>query len=282
MASGRFEVEQFEEDEALAGELHRLSPAELILADEQCYPESAQNRVGLRRLPPWEFDQENAVTLLTRQFNTRDLAGFGCDDQPVALGAAGALLGYVQETQRTALPHIQRLTKIQRENAIIIDAASRRNLELDTNLAGGTDNTLFQVMDKTATPMGGRLLKRWINRPERDRGVLNDRLDAVDHLRDDYRFESLQAHLERIGDMERILARVALKSARPRDLARLRDAPPGDTGTQVRAGGIRARSVACHRREGPPLSTNDRSAEARDHRQSARGGARRRGDRPRL
>lgn len=224
LASGRFEVEEFSGDDALASELHRLSPSELILADQETYPDTAENRVGVRTLPPWEFDHDNAVTLLTKQFNTRDLRGYGCEDQHTAVGAAGALLGYVQETQRAALPHIQGLTTLQWDDAIIIDAASRRNLELDTNLSGGRDNTLLQVMDQTVTPMGSRLLNRRINRPERNQSMLNSRLDAVDYLGNDYRFESLQTHLKQIGDIERILARVALKSARPRDLARLRDA----------------------------------------------------------
>lgn len=223
LASGRFEVEEFSGEDALTSEIHRLNPAELILVDEEVYPDSAENRVGVRRLSPWEFDFDNAVTLLTRQFKTRDLRGFGCEDQRIAIGAAGALLAYVQETQRAALPHIQGLTSLKWDDAIIIDAASRRNLELDTNLSGGTDNTLLQVMDKTVTPMGSRLLNRWINRPARSHDLLNARLDAVDYLREDDRFESLRTHLAQIGDIERILARVALKSARPRDLARLRD-----------------------------------------------------------
>ena len=224
LASGRFEVIQLPNEDALSSEIHRINPAELILCDDQTYPRELEQRVGVRRRPVWEFDLMAAKTCLTRQFGTRDLDGFDCQDLPAAISAAGCLLGYVQETQRTALPHIQGLTTLRRDEAVIIDGASRRNLELDTNLQGGRENTLFQVLDRTSTAMGSRLLNRWIQRPIRDRLVLNGRLDCVEYLLNGYRFEALQAHLKPIGDIERILARVALRSARPRDLARLRDA----------------------------------------------------------
>ncbi|MCB1644683.1 MAG: DNA mismatch repair protein MutS [Pseudomonadales bacterium] len=224
LASGRFEIMEASDEEALTSELHRISPAELIICDDLRYPPSARNHVGVRNRPLWEFDYDNAVQSLTRQFGTRDLDGFGAGELKLAIAAAGCVLGYVQETQRTSLPHITGLTTLQRDEAVIIDAASRRNLELDTNIAGGQTGTLFHVLDKTSTAMGSRLLARWINRPVRDHGLLNLRLDSVDFLQSDYRFENLQEILHQIGDIERILSRVALRSARPRDLARLRDA----------------------------------------------------------
>ncbi|MEX2326206.1 MAG: DNA mismatch repair protein MutS, partial [Pseudomonadales bacterium] len=223
LASGRFEILELPDEESLAGELQRLNPSELILPDEEHYPKVARDRVGARRRPAWEFDQDNAQRTLTRQFNTRDLSAFDCDHLPVATTAAGCLLHYVAETQRTELPHIQKLSPLTRDDAIVIDAASRRNLELDTNIGGGQENTLFAVMDKTATAMGSRLLSRWLNRPLRDRQVLGARQQAVAFLMDSYRDEDVHLHLRRIGDCERILARVALRSARPRDLSRLRD-----------------------------------------------------------
>ncbi|MFT7042140.1 MAG: DNA mismatch repair protein MutS [Candidatus Azotimanducaceae bacterium] len=224
LASGRFEVMELLDDDALVGEIHRINPAELILCDDAVYPTAAAKRVGVRHRPVWEFDLDSATACLTRQFSTRDLAGFGCEQMPAAICAAGCLMTYVQETQRTALPHITGLTTLRRDEAVFIDAASRRNLELDTNIGGGRDNTLFQVLDQTVTAMGSRQLNRWIQRPIRDQISLNARLDSVAYLIDNYRFETLRAHLKPIGDMERILARVALRSARPRDLARLRDA----------------------------------------------------------
>lgn len=223
LASGRFEVVELPDEESLISELHRLDPAELLLPDEDGYPQGAARRVGVRRRPPWEFDVEHATEKLTRQFGTRDLSGFGCEHMTAAIGAAGCLLGYVAETQRSELPHLQGLSPLTRDDAVLIDAASRRNLELVTNIAGGSDNTLLSVIDRTATAMGGRLLNRWINRPIRDHGVLNERQHAVEHLIGDYRFEAVRDLLGNIGDCERILSRVALRSARPRDLARLRD-----------------------------------------------------------
>lgn len=223
LASGRFEILELPDADSLTAELHRLSPAELILPDDGDYPQSATGRVGVRRRPVWEFDFDNAVKLLCTQFGTRDLAGFGCDRLGNAVAAAGCLLAYVRETQRAELPHITGLTVLDRNEALIIDAASRRNLELSTNISGGNTNTLISVVDRTATAMGSRLLGRWIHRPVRDHGVLAGRQQAIEYLADNYRFERIAGFLGNIGDCERILARVALRSARPRDLARLRD-----------------------------------------------------------
>jgi DNA mismatch repair protein MutS len=224
LGSGRFELMEVTDEDSLTSELHRLSAAELIVADDDQHPPAVAKHAGLRKRPPWEFDYEESLVMLTRQFKTRDLEGFGCAHQKAAICAAGSLLGYVKETQRTELPHIQTINPISHDDAVLIDSASRRNLELTTNISGGRDNTLFQVMDKTFTSMGSRLLNRWINRPIRSRKTLIARQDAVELLVQNYQYESLQKHLQRIGDIERILARVALKSARPRDLARLRDA----------------------------------------------------------
>ncbi len=224
LGSGRFELSELSGEEALSSELHRLAPAELIVSEDSTYPPPVTNHSGLRKQPPWEFDYQQSLDALTRQFKTRDLAGFGCADQITAICAAGCLLGYVRETQRSELPHIRTLNPITHDESVQIDAASRRNLELDTNIAGGSDNTLFQVLDNTATSMGSRLLRRWINRPLRSRETLVPRQDAIELLIQNYQYEGLQIHLKQVGDVERILARVALKSARPRDLARLRDA----------------------------------------------------------
>ncbi len=224
LTSGRFEIEECQSEEALSGELQRLSPAELILNEAKNYPPFAENRAGTRHQPAWEFDYENARQILTSQFQTRDLGGFDCDGMDTAIEAAGCLLQFVQQTQRTALPHIRGLTVVRREESVLLDASSRRNLELNRNLSGGRENTLLSVLDRTSTAMGSRLLSRWVNCPIRSRELLNHRLDAIGYLVTDYRFEALQKQLHNIGDVERILARIAIQSARPRDLARLRDA----------------------------------------------------------
>ncbi len=227
LASGRFEVTEITGDEPLTSELHRLSPAELILSDEIDYPPAVNQMAGVRLRPPWEFDATSAMQSLTSQFNTQDLGGFGCDDLTSAIAAAGCLLGYVKETQKTELPHIRQVRPIAAEDAVLIDSASRRNLEITTNIGGGEDNTLAAVLDNTSTAMGSRFLKRWLHRPIRSREVLQQRQDAIEEILTSRKFDDLSNHLKTIGDIERILARVALLSARPRDLSKLRDALNG-------------------------------------------------------
>ncbi len=221
IGAGRFQVLEVEGLEAALGELQRLSPAELLVPDNLAISEITEQRRGLRRRAPWEFELETAQRLLAQQFGTQDLAGFGCDHMLVALAAAGCLLAYAKETQRTALPHINSLQSENREEAVVMDAATRRNLELDTNLTGGDENTLFHVLNTSATAMGGRLLRRWLNRPLRDLTTLKLRQQSISALLTNYHFETLRGTLRQIGDLERILGRVALRSARPRDLSRL-------------------------------------------------------------
>ncbi len=221
MASGRFLVLEVEGLDAALGELQRLSPVELLLSDHLTTPTLIENRKGLRRRGPWEFELETAQRLLVQQFGTKDLAGFGCDHLKTALCAAGCLLSYARETQRTALPHVRSFAHENRDEAVIMDAATRRNLELDTNLNGGDEHTLFSVLNRAATSMGSRLLRRWLNRPLRDIGQLNLRQAAMAALQNNYAFEPIHGVLKQVGDMERILGRLALRSTRPRDLSRL-------------------------------------------------------------
>jgi len=222
LGSGRFTILEVSGEEALLGELERLRPAELLYAEDALLPKAGQSRNGGRARPPWHFDKATATRLLTGQFRTRDLAGFGAEGLDAAVTAAGALLQYVQETQRTALPHLTGLMVERRDDALILDAATRRNLELELSLVGRHEFTLAGVMDRSVTPMGGRLLRRWLNRPLRDHGELKNRFHCIGTLIEDRRYEPLRERLNGIGDVERILARVALKSARPRDLGQLR------------------------------------------------------------
>ncbi|WP_372598806.1 DNA mismatch repair protein MutS [Amphritea sp.] len=224
ISTGRFSLLEITGEEALHGELERIKPAEILFNDGHNLAQSLQSYKGLRPQAPWNFERETAERLLCQQFQTKDLTGFGCDHLPVALGAAGCLLQYAKDTQRTALPHIRRLILEQRDDSVILDAATRKNLEIDINLAGGRENTLASVIDKTATPMGSRMLRRWLNRPLRCRNTLQARQVALQWLISDYRFEQLSPPLKQIGDIERVLARVALRSARPRDLERLKNA----------------------------------------------------------
>lgn len=220
IGSGRFQVFEVKGIDAMLVEIQRLDPAELLLNESIEHPELSGRR-GVRKQAPWLFDLDSARRQLNQQFNTHDLQGFGCAHLTVALAAAGCLLQYARETQRTALPHIRAISHERREDSVILNAATRRNLEIDTNLAGGPENTLLSVLDKTRTAMGGRLLRRWLNRPLSQRTILEGRQQAIAALLHNYRFEAMRDALKPIGDMERILTRVALRSARPRDLSRL-------------------------------------------------------------
>jgi DNA mismatch repair protein MutS len=223
LTGGRFHVQQLDNSEALAGELERLRPAELLLPEDQAEPPATISAGGTTRRPPWHFDHDSAVRLLNQQLGTHDLSGFGCAEMPLALGAAGALLQYLSDTQRSALPHITRLQVDNHEDGIIIDAATRRNLELIEAASGKRQHSLAGLLDTTATPMGSRLLRRWVSRPLRDQVAVRERHAAIACLLDRHLEEPLRDLLRGIGDIERILARVALKTARPRDLAVLRD-----------------------------------------------------------
>ncbi len=224
ISSGRFFVLQVTDPEALLSELERLNPAELLVCDEVDLPAGIAGRRGLRKQPPWHFQLDSAVLLLTRQLRTRDLSGFGCDDMPLAIQAAGCLLQYARDTQRTTLPHIRTLGVQHHADSVIIDAATRRNLELESNLSGGRDKTLASIIDNTMTAMGSRMLLRWLNRPLRSRPLLLQRQGGIGQLLEQYRYEALQAVLAQIGDIERVYTRVALRSARPRDLIKIREA----------------------------------------------------------
>ncbi|MGB5607367.1 MAG: DNA mismatch repair protein MutS [Gammaproteobacteria bacterium] len=221
LAGARFSVQQLQGTEALLSELQRLQAAELITSEDITLPAEAAQHRGLRHQPPWSFDTGSARGLLTEQFGTKDLSGFGCEDLPAAIGAAGALLQYVRNTQRTALPHLRSLQVENRSDGLVLDAATRRNLELEESVSGQHQHTLTGVLDRTATTMGGRLLRRWLHRPVRDQELLRQRHRCIEQLRDGILHAELHARLGGIADIERILTRIALKSARPRDLAGL-------------------------------------------------------------
>ena len=221
LAAGRFTVLEEHGRIMLAAELERLKPAELLIPEGGSL-EGLRRSMALRTRPPWHFELASASRLLTDQLGTLDLKGFGVDELPLAISAAGALLQYVRDTQKTALPHIRGLTVEERADALVIDAATRRNLELDESLGGRDDATLFALLDQCVTAMGSRALRRWLNRPLTDQEVLRRRYQGLAALSEARRFETLRERLRGIGDVERILARVALRSARPRDLTQLR------------------------------------------------------------
>ncbi len=201
------------------------------------------------RGPPWHFEPETCARALNEQLGTHDLQGFGLCGAALAVCAAGALLQYVRDTQKAAVPHIRTLQVEQRGDALMLDAATRRNLELDTSLSGNPDATLFALIDRCVTAMGSRQLRRWLNRTLTDHIPLRQRYQAIAALIDQRRFESLRQPLAGIGDVERILSRVALRSARP----------PGSGAAAQRH---RPAAGSCHRRHrtGRRLAPVERAA----------------------
>jgi DNA mismatch repair protein MutS len=220
LSSGRFSILEAQGEEALASEIERLRPAEVLIPEQLSTTISAH----VRERPTWHFDEASCTRLLCEQFATRDLAGFGCAGRSLAIRAAGCLLQYVRDTQKAALPHLRGLRTEERSDAVLLDAATRRNLELDVSLADRPECTVAAVLDQTATAMGSRELRRWLHRPLRDRLSVELRLAAIDALISHALCEPLHELLQHVGDIERSLGRVALKSARPRDLAQLREA----------------------------------------------------------
>jgi DNA mismatch repair protein MutS len=221
LSSGRFNVLEGIGEEALTGEIERIRPAELLVPEQGL---SIALTMQVRERPIWHFELDTCTRTLCEQFATRDLSGFGCAHYSHAIRAAGCLLQYVRDTQKAALPHLRGLRTEERSDAVLLDAATRRNLELDISLADRPECTVAAVLDQTATAMGGRELRRWLHRPLRDRRAIELRLNAVSVLIDQGLYRSVHDVLSQVGDIERGLARVALKSARPRDLAQLRDA----------------------------------------------------------
>ena len=223
LASGRFICSELSGAEALDAELERLQAAEVLVDEAMPIPSALGSHRSVRRWPAWHFEPEAATRVLCAHFRTRDLEAFGLQSAPLGVKAAGALLAYVLQTQRGALPHVRNLSIEERSGTLILDAASRRNLEISRALSGNDEHTLAGVLDRTATAMGARRLRRWLHRPERNRPILDARHNVVGELLG-YDHAALRQRLRPIGDMERIVARVALRSARPRDLAQLRDA----------------------------------------------------------
>jgi DNA mismatch repair protein MutS len=229
LAAGQFHVLEARADD-LASELERLKPAETLVPDSLALPGleamTAREKMCLKRLPPWHFDNGAAIRNLSRQFETHDLSGFGCEGLDISLGAASALLDYVRLTQGMNIAHIKTL-KVERDDTFVrMDASTRRNLEISETISGEPSHTLLSLLDTCATNMGSRLLRHWLHHPLRDRTTIQDRLDAVSFLMtgtDPAPYLSVRQYFKHMADIERIAARIALRSARPRDLSGLRD-----------------------------------------------------------
>jgi len=223
LSSGRFAAKTIA-PEQLAAELARLAPTELLLPEDFSHPALAHGRTALTRRPAWQFDTERGHRVLTEHFGMRDLGAFGCEDQPLLQAAAGLLLDYARQTQQAALPHVTGLGLEQSDAYVTLDAAARRTLELTETLRGETEPTLFSELDRCVTGMGSRLLKTWLHHPLRQPSQRRPRLAAIRGLLETPAVSTrLRTTLKGMSDLERIAARIALKSARPRDLSGLRD-----------------------------------------------------------
>ena len=226
LGGARFVLREAASRAALEAELERLAPAEILVAEDFDTALDETWRPRLRRLPAWRFELGAATRTLSTHFGVDDLSGFGCAKLPAAVAAAGALLDYCRETQGSTLPHLTTLTVERADDTLAMDRATRRNLELTEALSGEPQHSLLGILDTTRTAMGARLLRRWLVQPSRDQGLLRRRHHAVAALTTSLDLEALRTALREIHDIERITSRIALGTARPRDLSRLRDALP--------------------------------------------------------
>ncbi|MBV1776309.1 DNA mismatch repair protein MutS [Burkholderiaceae bacterium DAT-1] len=222
LSSGDFRVMETQ-PETLASELERLRPAEVLMPDDLTSELAIGSGYMIRKVAAWQFDQESGLRNLSKQFQTQDLAGFGLNGAGVAVGCAGALLEYARQTQCAALPHLTGLISEHAGQYLSLDAATRRNLELTETIRGEASPTLFSVLDNCATSMGSRALQHWLHHPLRDQRQIIERRDAIRDLIETGADDRLHGMLRNVHDIERISARIALRSARPRDLAALRE-----------------------------------------------------------
>ncbi len=230
LSTGTFIVQTCASRMQLAGEIERIQPAEVLLPEDAGL--ELKNGIARKHLPVWHFETESAVIALCKQFGVHDLGGYGCKDQPLAIGAAGALLQYVKDTQKSALPHLDGLRLYQNDEYLQIDSVSRINLEIEQSTRGQKSHSLVGVLDRSVSTMGARYLRTWLCQPTRNRDVLQKRHAAIAQLIEHNEFESLQEKLGEVSDIERIRSRIALRTAQPRDLDALR-------GTLAVAPGIR-------------------------------------------
>ena len=225
LSSGRFLLQTCNSIQELYDEIERIQPAEILLAEDALLNTNLtvlSDKYTSRSIPTWHFEFESSVTELCKQFGTKDLSGYGCDNHPFAISAAGAVLQYVKDTQKTQLPHIDGLQICHKDEYLAIDSVTRKNLEIETSTQGDSKHSLVNVLDKTACAMGSRCLRTWLNQPTRIESVLLQRHAAISELLQLNNYDDIHNLLTNIKDIERIRSRIALKTAQPRDLDALR------------------------------------------------------------
>ena len=221
MCSGLFQLNEVDSQDVFISEIDRINPKEILIAEDSSVLKLLGQDSCIRKRNSWEYDLDTAERVLNNHFGTKNLTAFGCDDMKLGISAAGVLLQYALDTQKNSLPHIQQITAELQSSKVILDPTTRKNLEIDQAINGGTKNTLFEVLNTTGSSMGSRLLKRWLNEPSKDLKKLVCRQRSIASLQDNLLYDRVNQVLRYIGDMERILTRVALRSARPRDITRL-------------------------------------------------------------
>lgn len=223
LSGGRFHLQQASDEGQLLATIMRLQPAELLLPESFVLADISP-AISIKARPRWEFDKQKAKQLLKEQFGVSDLHAFGEQDYELAFPAAGCLLYYLQATQRQSLPHLTKITLENDQDFLLLDAATQKHLELFENYQGRQENTLLAVLDKTANPMGSRLLQRWLGRPLQQQSLIKERQQIILEIMQHQHDSNFHPLLKQAGDIERILSRIALQSARPRDLVQLRQA----------------------------------------------------------
>ncbi|MDE0323597.1 MAG: DNA mismatch repair protein MutS [Candidatus Poribacteria bacterium] len=230
LSTGEFQVTELMEPSRLWAEIHRFSPKECLFAetfeDEDMFDRlKTELKATLNDLPDWRFELDTARTELLQHFQTISLDGFGCEHLPTAIAAAGALIYYLNETQKQEVEHIVSLHTYTLSDFMVLDADTQRNLELTASIRdGSTKGTLLEVLDQTVTAMGGRKMRQCLLQPLLDEKEIEERLGAVDELKTQINLqEELREALGQMYDVERLISRISLGSVNGRDLHSLKD-----------------------------------------------------------
>lgn len=222
LSAGRFHILQVPDKMALQAEIARLNPAEILVQTPDCLNQSTDHQ-AIKIRPAWEFDPARAQDLLCRQFGTSHLESFGAKEYPLAIPAAGCLFAYLNLTQKQACPHLNTITLENNQHYLQLDGATLKHLEVFETSQKNHNDSLFALLDKTASAMGSRLLRRWLSKPLQHHGLIQQRQKAIEEMLYHQQPPLLHPLLQQTADVERISSRIALKSARPRDLTQLRE-----------------------------------------------------------
>ena len=229
ISTGEFKLTELSGEDAVIGELSRLNPRECVLTETLSKDESfadlmKQLGIVVTAVEDWKFVYASAYRVLTSLLHTQSLDGFGVEDKTIAIGCAGALISYLEETQKTALSHINSMRVYSILDFMVIDRTTQHNLELVSNMSGSKDGTLLQVLDKTVTAMGGRILRKWMLQPLLNTGEIKERQKAIGELVQNVsKRRSMGKLLSKVGDIERLISRIVCKTANARDMIALRD-----------------------------------------------------------